>query len=296
MPSECRSQQPPFKVTALIVVSWRLLLLVLVLTPLYGPTIVRLALQWYHDPEYSHGFFVVLLAGHLVWRKRQAWVGEPRKPSWLGLPIIVGSLGLLYLGTLGAELFLTRISLWLVVVGLILYFEGSHRLRTIAFPMAFLLFMIPLPAIIYTQIVFPLQLLASRCASRSLEAIDLFPVMREGNLLILPNSTLEVVEACSGIRSLMALLALASLYGYLRERSLLFRIVLIAAMVPLAVAANAVRVMVMAFCTQIWGTNAAESVLHPLLGILVFFVATGLLLALHCAIVLLRGRSGPVVS
>ena len=275
---------------------WRLGLLIVLFAALQAPVLMRLMLQWYHDPEYSHGFLVVLLAGYILWKKRHEWADEPRQPSWLGLPIIVGSLTLLFTGTLGAELFLTRMSLWLMLLGLILYFEGSRRLRTIAFPMAFLLFMIPLPAIIYSQIVLPLQLLASRCASRSLEAMNLFPVMREGNLLILPNSTLEVVEACSGIRSLMALLALASVYGYLRERSLFARVLLIALMVPVAVAANAVRVIVTACFTQLWGSKAADSVLHTLSGMLVFLVATGLLLVLHSVIRLVRRASGFAVA
>lgn len=281
---------------ALDSVSWRLWLLILLFAALYSGVLLRLVLLWSHDPEYSHGFLVILFAGYIVWRKRRAWAEEPSRPSWLGLPIIFGSLAFLYLGTLGAELFLTRLSLWLMLLGLIIYFEGSRRLRTIAFPMAFLLFMIPLPAIIYSQIVFPLQLLASRCASRSLEAMNLFPVMRQGNLLILPNSTLEVVEACSGIRSLMALLALASVYGYLRESSLFTRVVLIVAMVPVAVAANAARVMTTACATQLWGSKATDSVLHTLSGILVFVVATGLLFALHSVIRIVRRGSGTVVA
>ena len=287
-------EQPPVAATAFRFPRWRLLLLTLLLAALYAQVLARLVLQWYQNPDYSHGFLVPLLAGYIVWRKRYEWDEAPREPSWLGLPIVVGSLGLLYLGNLGAEQFLARVSLWFVILGLIMYFEGSRRLRTISFPVAFLLFMIPLPAMIYNQIVFPLQLLASRCATRSLEAINLFPVLREGNLLLLPNYTLEVVEACSGIRSLMALLGLASVYGFLMERNLLLRIVLIIAMVPVAIAANAIRVMALAFCTQFWGIEVAESMLHPISGILIFCIATVMLLALHAAIVLLQRRFGSV--
>jgi exosortase len=295
MATDIRLKQPTFTATAFRFASWRLLLLILALAGLYLPVLVRLAVQWYQNPDYSHGFFVPFLAGYMVWRKRSALAKTPRVPSWLGFPIVMGALGLLFLGSLGAELFLTRISLWFAIVGLILYFQGSRRLFKIAFPIAFLLFMIPLPAIIYIQIVFPLQLLASSFASRFLQIINFFPVLREGNLLILPNYTLEVVDACSGIRSLIALLALGSAYSYFKEHNQLLRIILVALMVPLAVVANAFRVILIAFCTQFWGSQAAEGLFHPLAGIMVFVVATSLLITLHITIDSVRRRFGAAI-
>ncbi len=273
-----------------VITYWRFALLALAVATLYAPVLGRLVLQWYQNPDYSHGFFVPPLVGYLIWRKRDAWAHTLHQPSWYGLVIVGVALGLLYLGSLGAELFLTRVSLWLTIIGLIVCFEGRARLRVLAFPLGFLLFMIPVPAIIYNQIVFPLQLLASNCASHSLHTINLFPVLREGNVLVLPNYTLEVVDACSGIRSLMALLTLASVYSYLVERTVWLRIVLVVAMVPLAIVANAGRVMLAALCTQLMGVKAAESLLHLLSGLVVFLIATLLLLALHAFIFAVRRR------
>src|SRR5262249_9749287 len=157
----------------------------------------------------SHGFFVPLFSSYLIWRRRDALAQMPARSSWWGMICVLGSLGLLFLGSLGAELFLTRVGLVGTIVGLVWFFFGAAMVRALAFPLAFLLLMIPLPAIIYNEIVFPLQLLASRFATGCLQQVHAFPVLREGNLLILPNHTLEVVEACSGIRSLMSLTALA---------------------------------------------------------------------------------------
>lgn len=145
--------------------------------------------------------------------------------------VVLFSIGLLFLGSLGAELFLARISILGTICGLIVYFSGGALLRAMAFPLVFLLFAIPIPALIYNEIVFPLQFIASKFATSTLDMLNLFPVMREGNILILPHMSLEVVEACSGIRSLMSLLALAAGYGYLVERSTFVRWFLFLAMV-----------------------------------------------------------------
>ncbi|MGO9517412.1 MAG: exosortase/archaeosortase family protein [Candidatus Korobacteraceae bacterium] len=187
---------------------WQGLLLVGVLLALYAPVLRILLDQWYRDPDYSHGFLVPLLSAYLIWARRDKLRQVPRRPSPWGMVIFLGALGLLVLGSLGAELFLARFSLLCTICGLIVYFCGGVMLRALAFPMAFLLFAIPIPGVVYNEIVFPLQFIASKFATWTLEQLNLFPIMREGNVLILPGMSLEVVEACSGIRSLMSLLAL----------------------------------------------------------------------------------------
>jgi exosortase len=168
-----------------------------------------------------------------------------------------------------------------VIAGLIVYFTGWRRLWAVVFPVVFLLFMIPLPAVIYNQIVFPLQLLASRFATSCLETLNLFPVLREGNLLILDRYTLEVVDACSGIRSLTSLVALAMGYGYLAERRLGIRIFLVLAMVPVAIVSNGIRVVITALLVNYFGISAAEGFMHSFSGWAIFLVSVMLLLALH---------------
>ena len=271
---------------------WQGWLLAAVVLGLYAPVLLRLVKQWYTDPDYSHGFLVPLLSAYLIWQRRDKLAQIARKPSAWGLMVVLGALCLLFLGSLGAELFLTRVSLILVICGLIVYFSGWALLRAMSFPLAFLLFCIPIPALIYNEIVFPLQFIASKFATRILEMLNLFPIMREGNVLIMPGMRLEVVEACSGIRSLMSLLALAAGYGYLAEKSVPVRWFLILAMVPLAIISNGTRVMITALMTNYIGPQAAEGFMHEFSGWVIFVVATVLFLALHSLTVAVRKKMG----
>jgi exosortase len=233
-----------------------------------------------------------LLSLYLVWQRRGKLSTIPRRPSLWGMFIVVVSLCVLFLGSLGAELFLARISLLGVICGLIVYFAGAPVLRAMAFPVAFLLFAIPIPVIVYNQIVFPLQFIASKFATSTLEMLNIFPIMREGNVLIMPNMRLEVVEACSGIRSLMSLLALAAGYGYLAERSTLVRWILFLAMIPLAILSNGTRVMITALMAHYIGPQAAEGFMHEFSGWVIFVVATALFLGLHSLSVSIRKKFG----
>jgi len=276
----------------LIAFGWQGWLLTAVVAALYSPVLWRLVKQWYDDPDYSHGFLVPLLSAYLIWQRRDKLAEVARKPSNWGLLVVVGSLGLLFLGSLGAELFLTRISIIVTICGLIVYFSGWALLRAMSFPLAFLLFAIPIPAIIYNEIVFPLQFIASKFATSVLETLNLFPIMREGNVLIMPGMRLEVVEACSGIRSLMSLLALAAGYGYLAEKSNVVRWFMVVAMVPLAIISNGTRVVITALMTNYIGPQAAEGFMHEFSGWVIFVVATVLFLALHSLTVVVRKKMG----
>jgi exosortase len=271
---------------------WHGLLLVAVLIALYAPVLKHLVGQWYNDSDYSHGFLVPLLSLYLIWQRRERLRQVARRPSSWGLLVVLFSIGLLFLGSLGAELFLARISILGSICGLIVYFCGSALLRALAFPVAFLLFAIPIPALIYNEIVFPLQFIASKFATSTLETLNLFPIMREGNILIMPNMSLEVVEACSGIRSLMSLLALAAGYGYLAERSTVVRWLLFLAMVPLAIISNGTRVMTAALMAHYIGPSAAEGFMHEFSGWVIFVVATVLFLALHSLTIVVRKKFG----
>ncbi len=271
---------------------WQGLLLVAVLAVLYSSVIRLLVYQWYNDADYSHGFLVPLLSAYLIWQRKDKLRQIPRHASWWGLVIIAISLGLLFLGSLGAELSLARLSLLGTLCGLIVYFTGGAMLRAMAFPMAFLLFAIPIPVVVYNEIVFPLQFIASKFATRVLEMLNLFPILREGNVLILPHMRLEVVEACSGIRSLMSLLALAAGYGYLVEKSVPVRWFLVLAMVPLAIVSNGMRIMITAVMANYIGPRAAEGFMHEFSGWVIFVVATIMFLALHSLITFSRKKLG----
>jgi exosortase len=264
--------------TTFVMFHWRILLLGLLVILLYGTVISELVKDWYKSGDNAHGFFVPAVSAYLIWRKRSVLSSLRSKPTNAGLGLIIGSLVLLFIGNFGAEWFLTRVSLVGTITGLVLYFKGWEKLRALAFPLGFLLLMIPLPGILYYQIVFPLQLLASRLAIFGLERLDLFPVIREGNLLFLPHYTLEVVEACSGVRSLMSLLTLALGYGYLADCSYPVRLASVLLVVPLAVLSNAFRVMVQAVIVRYRGLDIAEGSWHQLTGLLTFICAAFLLL------------------
>ncbi len=239
---------------------------------MYGGILSSLARQWASDDNYSHGFFVVPLALYFMWERRAELRAAPLASSVTGLLVIALSLGILIAGLLGAELFLTRISLIGVLSGTVLYVWGRHHFRILVFPLAFLILMVPLPTIIFNQIAFPLQLLASRAGELVIGFAGI-PVVREGNVLQLPSQTLEVAEACSGIRSLVSLIMLAIVLGHFTEPRISRRVLLTIAAVPIAIVANAARVAGTGLMSEWISPAAAEGFLHTFSGWLLFVVA-----------------------
>jgi exosortase len=249
---------------------------------IYAPILAKLVQQWWDDPNFSHGFFVPLFAVYIVWQERERLDRIARKPSWAGLAIVALGLCTLIVGVLGAELFLSRVSLIILLAGLVVLFMGWEYQRALLFPWLLLLLMIPIPAILFNQVTFPLQLLASKLASGALAALGV-PVLREGNVIQLPAMPLEVAEACSGIRSLLSLTTLAIIYGYLLENRNIIRVLLAVASIPIAVAANALRIVGTGLLVQYWDPDKAEGFFHAFSGWLIFVVSLLLLFALHRA-------------
>jgi len=247
---------------------------------LYGPTLTHLIQQWWHDPNFSHGFFVPAFSAFVVWQERARLAQISLRPSWTGVGIVALALAVLVIGQTGAELFLARFSLLLLLSGLIVLFLGWSYFRALLFPMAFLVLMIPIPTIVFNQITFPLQLLASRVSAGVLPWLGV-PVLREGNVIILPAMALEVAEACSGIRSLMSLATLAIIYGYLMDRSIAVRVLLALAAVPIAVVANGSRIVGTGLLVQYWNPDKAEGFFHTFSGWLIFLVSLAMLYLLH---------------
>ncbi len=247
---------------------------------LYGPIVARLVAQWWQDPNFSHGFFVPLFSIFVVWHDRPRFARMTPHPSWTGLSLLGLAMFVLVIGQMGAELFLARFSLLLVLAGLIVLFLGWNFFRALLFPWAFLILMIPIPAILYNQITFPLQLLASKIAAVVLALFGV-PVLREGNVINLPSMALEVAEACSGIRSLMSLITLAIIYGFVVEKQCSVRCVLVMAAVPIAVIANSIRIIGTGLLVQYWNTDAAEGYFHASWGWLIFVVCLLMLYAFH---------------
>jgi exosortase len=238
----------------------------------YARLAAGLVRQWGTDDNYSHGFIVLPLALWFAWQRREALRALPLRPSAAGLLVVAGGLAMLMVGVLGAELFLSRVSFVVVVAGSILFLAGARHLRVLALPLAFLLLMIPLPAIVFNNIAFPLQLLASRAGATALDWGGV-PVLREGNLLVLASTRLEVAEACSGIRSLVSLFTLAIVMGQLSLTRRWTRALLAVAAVPVAIIANAMRVAGTGFAAHFWSPEAAEGFFHAFSGWMVFGVA-----------------------
>jgi len=262
---------------------WQLAIIASLSLWLYWSTLVGLVSQWWHDPNFTHGFLVPLFSAYVLWQDRHRLARIALRSSWTGLIIIAFGLSLLILGQLGAELFLARFSILLLLAGTVIFFLGWNYFRAILFPWAFLILMIPIPTIIFNQITFPLQLLASRVAAATLPLFGV-PIFREGNVIHLPlGPPLQVAEACSGIRSLMSLGALAIIYGYLMERRIWVRLVLALASVPVAIVANSGRIVGTGLLVRYWDPEKADAV-HPYWGFIVFVVSLLLLYALHSLI------------
>jgi exosortase len=251
-------------------------IVVLSFAVLYWSVVVKLVSDWYHDDNYSHGFLIVPLALYFAWERRGKVGAAPVRPSMFGLLVILGSIATLVAGVLGAELFLTRISIIGAIAGTILYLFGWQVLRTLTFPLSFLLLMVPLPAIIFNQIAFPLQLLASRFGEATLNLASI-PVLREGNVIVLANTTLEVAEACSGIRSLVSLLTLGIVYGYFTDGRGWMRVIIALATIPIAIVTNGLRVAGTGIAAHYFGPDAATGFFHEFSGWLVFVAAFALL-------------------
>jgi len=262
----------------------------------YFGVLSSLVRQWSSDDNYSHGFFVLPLAAYFAWERREMLSAAARRPSLLGLLVILGSLVVYTAGLLGAELFLARASMIGVIAGSVLFVWGWAHFRILMFPILFLLLMVPLPSIIFNQIAFPLQIVASQAGEAVITTAGI-PVLREGNILQLPSQTLEVAEACSGIRSLVSLLMLAIVLGYFTESRTGARVLIALAAVPIAIIANAARVAGTGLMAEWVSPAAAEGFFHIFSGWLMFVVAFAGLLLVQLLLARVRGRKAqPVLA
>ncbi len=246
----------------------------------YAPVLYSLAQRWYSDEDMGHGFFVPVVAAYIVWRRRAALAAIRPQTNYWGLALVLYGAVQFMLGTLGAELFLARTAFLISLTGAIWFLGGTRMLKQLAFPLALLWFMIPIPAIIYARITLPLQLFASAVAERVLGWINI-PVLRDGNILELPSGQkLSVVEACSGIRSLLSLSFLSLVYAYFFDPKVWMRWVLLCATIPIAILANSARVSITGIISN-YRPELAEGFFHMLEGWVLFIVAGALLIAFH---------------
>lgn len=275
--------------------TWPILALALSAGWLYSGVIAGLIHDWTHDDNYSHGLLIVPLAAYFVWERRARLRQARPEPSAIGLLLVLASLAVLVAGILGAEYFFSRVSLIGLTAGTILFLYGPQHLRILAFPLAFLLLMIPIPAIVFNQIAMPLQLFASQFGVAVMELFQV-PVLREGNVIVLANTKLEVAEACSGIRSLISLLTLGIVYGYFTDSRSWVRVLIAALTIPIAILANGLRVAGTGVVSHYYGAEAALGFFHTFSGWLVFLVAFSALFAVASGVRRLVPQPGAPLS
>ena len=280
---------------------------------LYFTVMVKLANDWWHDENYSHGLLIPFVIVFILWQERKNFVDSKSAPAtWLGTIGIGVSLCALWAGTAGVELFVQRASLVLMLASIVIYFFGARLMRVIAVPLVLLALAIPIPQIIFNRIAFPLQLFASRCAVAAMSFFSI-PVLRQGNVIeLMPLGASEpkklaVVEACSGIRSLMTLVTLAVIYAYFTRptqdppnglwsanssdskmsgNKLKFvghftfwrSLILVIAAVPIAILTNALRVSGTGVLAHYYGTRVADGFFHTFSGWVIYVAAALLLL------------------
>jgi exosortase len=246
----------------------------------YAPVMAELARDWARDANYSHGFLIPVVSGYLVWASRARLRRIPPAPSWAGLAGLLAGAALLLVGVAGAEVFTQRVSLLVVIASLVLFLAGWEWLRRLAFPIGFLLLAVPLPYILYYGLTGPMQSVAARFATMGLRVVGV-PVVAQGNILHLPDVSLEVAEACSGIRSLYAFLAIGALLARSMPVPPWARGAIFLATVPVSVLGNAVRVFMTALGVHLVGPGVARGLAHELFGLIVFGGSLALFLFLR---------------
>lgn len=286
---------------------WRVLAVSSALLFAYATVLTKLGRDWWTDENYSHGLLIPLIIGYILWSQRDQFDREARRPSFVwGIALIVLALIGLWAGIAGAELYVQRMSFVLMLIGIVVYFWGVKFLQLSAVSFALLLLAIPIPAIVFNKIAFPLQLFASRCAVWSMSLLDI-PVLRQGNVIeLIPLGgreikKLEVVEACSGIRSLMTLATLAVVFAYfsyprdedrgdgggksggllkwLKSYGFWRSAILVASAVPIAILTNAGRVSGTGILAHYYGTQVADGFFHTFSGWVIYIVAFVMLFA-----------------
>jgi len=246
--------------------------LVVVISVTYAPVLGGLVKDWIHDPNYNHGLLIPLISGYLIWKSRGRFRSGKMTPSAYGLAGLLVAVVMLVVGTAGAEVFTQRLSLILLLSFLLLFLYGRESFRVAAFPLAFLFFAIPLPYVIYYSLTSPMQAWAAKCAVFGLKSVGV-QAINQGNIIHLPEGSLEVAEACSGIRSLYAFLALGALVAHAAAISVWGRLAVFSMTIPLAVAGNAIRVWGSGLGVYLFGPDFAKGTVHELFGLMVFSVS-----------------------
>lgn len=257
---------------------------------LYYPVITKMVADWGIDDNYSHGYLIPAIVGYMIWSIRKDLKDIQPAPINLGLVLLICGLCQLLVARVGSEYFLQRTSMILVLFGLSLFLMGKKFTKKASFPMAYLFFMIPFPAIIWDKIAFPMKLFASYLAVKVISLLGI-PIFREGNILHLANTTLEVADACSGLRSLTSLLALSAALVFFTEHSKFKKWLLFLSAVPIAILTNIIRLTLTSGLASKYGEKVAQGFLHEFSGWLIFLLGLAMLIGVNALLSVQKKRA-----
>jgi exosortase len=247
-------------------------LLLIPLFLLYSPVVLEMAREWQSDPNYSHGFLIPLISGYFLWNQRRTLRGLERSPIMAGYIVLFFGLGLYVIGTMGDEMFMSRVSLLFVLAGLVLLVGGKEWFTHARLPLFYLVFMIPLPYFIYNELAVPLKLFAAKTATATLQFFS-YSILREGNIIYLPDVTLQVADACSGMRSLISIIALAVAMSWFFHKVRWKQLTLVMISIPIAVLVNIIRIVGTCILSHRYGAKVAMGFFHEFAGLVIFCIA-----------------------
>ena len=246
---------------------------VLLLVLAYLPIFIWMWDRWFvRDSYYSHGILVPLVSGYLIWQvkdelRRCRYVASPWAMRFIVLGIIIH-----LISSVLRIYFTSGFSLIIVLIGLVLHFFGSAVLKKVIFPVLFLVFMVPLPLVIITNLSFRLKVFAAEISAIFLNNIGL-PAVQDGSIIKMRHTYVIVDDVCSGLRSLVSLTALGSVFAYWMKSAMFKRVLLFLSTIPIAIVTNVCRIILLSMVSEIWGSKYATGFFHDLTGYMVFVLA-----------------------
>ncbi|MBF0483971.1 MAG: exosortase [Candidatus Omnitrophica bacterium] len=259
--------------------NWQIFIAFVLFILAYVPIILWMWDRWFsRDSYYSHGILIPFVSVYLIWQKKDELKEMPAAPSFWGTVIVILGLLIYIFSSLFRVYFVGGFSMFTVLIGLILYFYGWKILRKIWMPIVFLLFMFPLPLVIITNISFRMKMLAAKIAAYILNHIGI-PALREGSMIYMRHAYVVVDDVCSGLRSLISLLALGGIFAYMTVTTRFKKWVIFLSTIPIAVATNVIRVVFLSSVAEIWGSQYTKGFVHDASGFFIFAVAFVLLYA-----------------
>lgn len=247
-----------------------------ILIPIFFTTYIYLFGMW-ESEDYTYCYLIAPIALYLIWEKRVELAKIPSTNSWFGIGLILSGIAFFWLGELGGEFTILFISSWLILVGIIIVHFGWPKLKCIWFPILFLLAMFPPPSFIHNRLTLKLKILSSQIGVAMMQAYGM-SAYREGNIIDLGFTQLQVVDACSGLRFLFPLMIMGILFAYLFRSAWWEKIFLVISTIPLTIVTNSLRIAMTGILFELWGPKVAKGFFHGFSGWFIFMFGLVVLL------------------